>query len=147
MLFVSVFFDFYVFSAEKYAIDAYLNDAASGYFNIIFMPTSMINLAAGFVIRPVLTALTDAWNGRDWEKFDGTLRRISFIIAGLCVFESVLLCAGDHAETEDDLRYLRGDDCDRGSDLTGICESLWDSGGGVRLSASDASDDRRIFLL
>ena len=42
-------FDFYVFSAEKYAIDAYLNDAASGYFNIIFMPTSMINLAAGFV--------------------------------------------------------------------------------------------------
>ena len=63
LLFVSVFFDFYVFSAEKYAIDAYLNDAASGYFNIIFMPTSMINLAAGFVIRPVLTALTD-WTGR-----------------------------------------------------------------------------------
>ena len=90
LLFVSVFFDFYVFSAEKYAIDAYLNDAASGYFNIIFMPTSMINLAAGFVIRPVLTALTDAWNGRDWEKFDGTLRRISFIIAGL----SVLAVAG-----------------------------------------------------
>lgn len=90
LLFVSVFFDFYVFSAEKYAIDAYLNDAASGYFNIIFMPTSMINLAAGFVIRPVLTALTDAWNGRDWEKFDGTLRRISLIIAGL----SVLAVAG-----------------------------------------------------
>ena len=50
----------------------------------------MINLAAGFVIRPVLTALTDAWNGRDWEKFDGTLRRISLIIAGL----SVLAVAG-----------------------------------------------------
>ena len=65
----------------------------------------------------------------------------------LCVFESVLLCAGDHAETEDDLQHLRGDDCDRGSDLTGICESLWYSGGGVRLSASDDSDDRRIFLL
>ena len=47
LLFVSVFLDFYVFSAVKYAIDAYMNNAASGYFNIIFMPTSVINLAAG----------------------------------------------------------------------------------------------------
>ena len=65
----------------------------------------------------------------------------------LCVFESVLLCAGDHAETEDDLRYLRSDDCDRGSDFTGICKGLFDFGSGSPLSASDASDDHRIFLL
>ena len=36
LLFVSVFLDFYIFSASKYAIDAHMNDAASGYFNVIF---------------------------------------------------------------------------------------------------------------
>ena len=41
-----------------------MNDAASGYFNVIFMPTSVINLAAGFVIRPFLTSLTDCWNNQ-----------------------------------------------------------------------------------
>lgn len=62
LLFLSVFLDFYIFSAAKYAIDAHMDDVASGYFNVIFMPTSVINLAAGFVIRPVLTYLTDDWN-------------------------------------------------------------------------------------
>lgn len=89
LLFVSVFFDFYVFSAEKYAIDSYLNDAASGYFNIIFMPTSMINLAAGFVIRPVLTMLTDAWNEKNWAQFDSTLKKISVWIAGFSLLAVV----------------------------------------------------------
>ena len=37
-LFISVFLDFYIFSCAKYAIDARMNNAASGYFNLIFMP-------------------------------------------------------------------------------------------------------------
>ena len=51
-LFISAFLDFYVFSAAKYAIDARMNDAASGYFNLIFMPTSVIYMVANFIIRP-----------------------------------------------------------------------------------------------
>ena len=90
MLFVSVFLDFYIFSAAKYSIDAYMNDAASGYFNIIFMPTSVINLAAGFVIRPVLTGLTDMWNGKRFDEFAGKLLGISRIIGALSVLALVL---------------------------------------------------------
>ncbi len=90
LLFVSVFLDFYIFSAAKYAIDANLDDAASGYFNIIFMPTSVINLAAGFVIRPVLTDLTDAWNKKDFDRFSGKLVNISRIIGALSVLALVL---------------------------------------------------------
>ena len=30
-----------------------MNDAASGYFNLIFMPTSVIYMVANFVIRPL----------------------------------------------------------------------------------------------
>lgn len=83
LLFVSVFLDFYIFSAAKYAIDAHMDDAASGYFNVIFMPTSVINLAAGFVIRPVLTYLTEDWNQHRYGEFVHMLRRISLLIGGL----------------------------------------------------------------
>ena len=85
LLFVSVFLDFYIFSAAKYAIDAYLGDAASGYFNVIFMPTSVINLAAGFVIRPFLTYLTDCWNEHRFSDFKKKLLTIMAVIGGLTV--------------------------------------------------------------
>ncbi len=90
LLFVSVFLDFYIFSAAKYAIDANLDDASSGYFNLIFMPTSVINLAAGFVIRPVLTSLTDRWNKGQFKEFAGKLMGISRIIGALSVLALVL---------------------------------------------------------
>lgn len=85
LLFVSVFLDFYIFSAVKYAIDAHLGDAASGYFNVIFMPTSVINLAAGFVIRPFLTYLTDCWNEHRFSDFKKKLLTIMAVIGGLTV--------------------------------------------------------------
>lgn len=85
LLFLSVFLDFYVFSASKYAIDAHMNDAASGYFNVIFMPTSVINLAAGFVIRPFLTGLTDLWDRKELGRFAGKLKQLSLVIGGLTV--------------------------------------------------------------
>ena len=85
LLFVSVFLDFYIFSAAKYAIDAHLGDAASGYFNVIFMPTSVINLAAGFVIRPFLTYLTDCWNEHRFSDFKKKLLTIMVVIGGLTV--------------------------------------------------------------
>lgn len=85
LLFISVFLDFYVFSASKYAIDAHMDDASSGYFNAIFMPTSFINLAAGFVIRPFLTYLTVCWNERRYGDFARKMRRLSAVICGLTV--------------------------------------------------------------
>ncbi len=90
LLFLSVFLDFYIFSAAKYAIDAHMDDVASGYFNVIFMPTSVINLAAGFVIRPVLTYLTDDWNQRRYPEFMRMLKRISLLIAALGGLATVL---------------------------------------------------------
>lgn len=83
LLFVSSFLDFYIFSSAKYAIDACMDDVASGYFNVIFMPTSVINLAAGFVIRPVLTRLTADWNKGEFHKFNRQLMGISGLIVAL----------------------------------------------------------------
>ena len=94
-LFVSVFLDFYIFSSAKYAIDARMNNAASGYFNLIFMPTSVIYMVANFVIRPYLTVLTELWGKDDRRAFFNTLKRISAVIAGLTVLAvGGTLCLG-----------------------------------------------------
>ncbi|MCI8295195.1 MAG: lipopolysaccharide biosynthesis protein [Lachnospiraceae bacterium] len=85
LLFLSVFLDFYIFSAARYAIDSRLDDAASGYFNLLFMPTSAIYLVANFVIRPFLTRMTDCWNRRDLAGLKKILQKLGGIILGLTV--------------------------------------------------------------
>ena len=52
VLFLSVILDFYIFSAAKYAIEGNMAAKYQAVFGAIFMPTSVINLVAGFVIRP-----------------------------------------------------------------------------------------------
>lgn len=86
LLFLSVIIDFYVFSASKYAVDANMASRDMSVFGAIFMPTSFINLVAGFVIRPYLTKLSGSWEGRDFRSFMGVIRQLAAIIAGLTVF-------------------------------------------------------------
>lgn len=85
LLFISVFLDFYIFSAAKYAIEANLNDTSMAVYGAVFMPTSVINLAAGFVIRPFLTELSFRWERKEFKLFLGIVRRLFFIILGLTV--------------------------------------------------------------
>lgn len=85
LLFVSVFLDFYIFSAAKYAIDGGMTDAASGYFNLIFMPTSVIYMVANFVIRPFLTRLTVLWTEGGFVGFRRLIAKIAALIGALTV--------------------------------------------------------------
>ena len=54
------------------------------------MPTSVINLAAGFVIRPVLTKLTDDWNLKNYQGFTAVLKKITAVIGALSVLAAAL---------------------------------------------------------
>lgn len=76
LLFLSVFVDFYIFSASKYAIDHYLTDADSGIFNILFMPTSVIYLAANFIIKPYMTRLSVLYEDRALDEFGTIVRKL-----------------------------------------------------------------------
>lgn len=90
LLFFGVFLDFYVFSASKYAIDQQMSDADSGFFNILFMPTSFIYLIANFLIRPMLTRLADQYAAGDGKGFRASVRLMVQAVAGLSL---VLLLA------------------------------------------------------
>lgn len=85
LLFLSVFLDFYIFSAAKYAIEGNMNDAAMAVYGAIFMPTSVINLVAGFVIRPFLTKLSYYWEVQDRKAFGSVIAKIFMVILGLTV--------------------------------------------------------------
>ena len=84
-LFLSAILDFYVFSAARYAIDQNMADKYQALFAAIFMPTNVINLVAGFVIRPYVTILSGDWRAGRTDSFLQVVRRISAIIAALTV--------------------------------------------------------------
>ncbi|MDO4961756.1 MAG: lipopolysaccharide biosynthesis protein [Eubacteriales bacterium] len=90
LLFLSVFVDFYIFSASKYAIDIYLSDADSGVFNILFMPTSVIYLAANFIIKPYMTRMSEIYEKHDIKGFKETFGKLKIGVLGL----SLLAMAG-----------------------------------------------------
>ena len=58
-------------------------DKYQAVFGAIFMPTSVINLVAGFVIRPYITKLSDQWERNALPEFAGTVGRLAAIIAAL----------------------------------------------------------------
>ena len=85
LLFCSAVLDFYIFSASKYAIEGCMADRDMAGFGAIFMPTSIINLVAGFVIRPSLTKMSFTWEMGRTRRFLKIQKRIALIIAALTV--------------------------------------------------------------
>lgn len=85
LLFCSAVLDFYIFSASKYAVEGCMADRDMAVFGAIFMPTSIINLVAGFVIRPYLTKMSFTWEMGRTRRFLRIQKRISLIIAALTV--------------------------------------------------------------
>ena len=60
-----------------------MTNADNSYYTTIFIPTSVINLMANFVIRPVLTILSGDRDRGDREHFLRTVYRIAVLILGL----------------------------------------------------------------
>lgn len=85
LLFLSVFLDGLIFAMAKYAVDARMTSTDNAVFVAIFMPTSVINLAANFVIRPFLTRMSHQWEEKKFSEFKSGLKKLSGIIALLTV--------------------------------------------------------------
>lgn len=82
-LFLSSFLDMYIFSASKYAVSNLLGYEVNAYFSIIFIPTSIINLMANFIIRPMLTRLSLLYKEEDMKSFWSLIYKLILGIAGL----------------------------------------------------------------
>lgn len=84
---ISTLISMYVINAVKYAIDASGDYTMQTYFNIIYMPTFVINLVSIFIIKPFLKPFGDCWNGKEYKKFVKMILIIIGVLAlaTLCV--------------------------------------------------------------
>ena len=62
-----------------------MTDRDMAVFGAIFMSTSVINLVAGFVIRPFLTKMSLSWELGDMKRFMKSIGVLSGVISGLTV--------------------------------------------------------------
>lgn len=85
LLFFSVFLDGLIFAMTRYAVDAQMTSTDTAIFGAIFMPTSVINLAANFVVRPFLTKMSYQWEGKKFGEFTRDLKKLLLIILFLTI--------------------------------------------------------------
>lgn len=82
---ISTCLSLYIINATKYAIDNFGDYTMQTYFNVIYMPTFVINLVSAFVIKPFLKPFGDLWNNRKYFKFIKSIICIILILAGATV--------------------------------------------------------------
>ena len=86
-LFMGLFLNMYISNAPKYAIDSYLSDEIQGIYNMIFMPTYVIQMVSQFIFNPVLTLYAELWLSNSKRK----ICRLITMIKKMCL---VILALG-----------------------------------------------------
>ena len=82
-LFISSFLSAYLSNVCKYAIDAVGTEQMQTIFNILFMPSFVINLFMIFFIRPSLTKLALLWMHRDMKPFLSIVAKLLALVVGI----------------------------------------------------------------
>ena len=91
-LFVSSFLAIYLGNVCKYAIDAVGTEQMQYVFNVLFMPSFVINLFVNFFIRPSLTHMAELWLKREVRAFAKVIAKLLGAVVGITVFV-VAACA------------------------------------------------------
>ena len=84
-LFIGSFMSIYLGNVCKYAIDAVGTEHMQTVFNILFMPSFVINLFVNFFIRPSLTTLAVLWVGHRARDFMRILLKLLAVVLGITV--------------------------------------------------------------
>ena len=90
-LFLGTFLWSYILSASRIAVDANMASNFSSYFQALFMPVSIINLCATFILKPALTKLS-----QEYEKLSTDLAFIKsmLVITGVIGVFTVVCMTG-----------------------------------------------------
>ena len=77
----------YVINVVKYAIDSVGDYTMQTYFNIIYMPTFVINLVSIFIIKPFLKMFGEYYNEKKYEKLSKVIMYIigALILTTICI--------------------------------------------------------------
>lgn len=84
-LFLNSFLLVYINNASKYAVDKYISSEQLARFNTIFMVAFVINLLAGFLLKPIVTVMAVNYGNGEWNSFFQRILKQLFYIAGITV--------------------------------------------------------------
>lgn len=86
----SLLFMGFILNFSKYGVEFMMDDAAQGYYNMIFMPAQVINLCSQFLFQPFLNQYSQLLQGRHIKiVFLLLLRQVAWV-AGL----TIICCGG-----------------------------------------------------
>lgn len=83
---ISTLISVYIINSVKYAIDNTGNNIMQTYFNILYMPTFVINLISILIIKPFLKQFGDYWNNREYENFIKIILKMVLILTIITFF-------------------------------------------------------------
>lgn len=84
-LFLGMFLWTYLLSASRIAVDDVMTSEYQSYYQVLFLPVSVINLLAGFLIRPSLIEMTELHANGERKKFWSHILRMLFVLIGFTV--------------------------------------------------------------
>lgn len=83
---ISTLISVYIINSVKYAIDNTGNNIMQTYFNILYMPTFVINLISILIIKLFLKPFGDYWNNRKYENFIKIILKMVLILTIITFF-------------------------------------------------------------
>lgn len=105
-LFVGSFLWVYILSASRIAVDANMDNNYTAYYQMLFLPVSIINLFATFFFRPELTILSELYDKNNLREF---AYRIKVLLAMIAIF-TVMVMGGAYLLGIQVLTFISG--CD-----------------------------------
>jgi len=82
---ISTLISMYVINAVKYAIDSFGDNTMQTYFNVLYMPTFVINLISILIMKPLLKPFGEYWNNKDYKRFIKTIVYIILFLIGMTI--------------------------------------------------------------
>lgn len=90
-LFLGSFLLIFIMNVSKNGINTYLSDEVQACYNIIFMPSSVINMFSMFVCVPMYGHVAVAWHNREKKRFLNLVKNMLLYIVALT---AVVLAGG-----------------------------------------------------
>lgn len=86
-LFISMFLMNIVINIPKYGIELLMDNAAQGYYNMIFISVQIVNLCSPFLFKPFLNKYSEIFRQNNWRGLHSMLKKqisIVVVITVLC---------------------------------------------------------------
>lgn len=85
-LFIGSFITTFIMNIPKNAIELYLDSNLQTFYNIIFMPSSIVNMFCMFVFVPLYTRIANVWHKEAKKEFLNLVLKLICICIGLSIF-------------------------------------------------------------